>query len=151
MEPLNGFAQNSYGRRVWSLARTSLKVKVKGQETKNVIFRPSRRPACALRLVKHLSPLVFILSFLGYYFFERNVSLRSCACSTDDRSLTIIIAVSVAVAGAVLIVVAIVCASWLASSRRSSPRPPRVSSTPAAVFRKPAMRPRPSQAFYSRY
>jgi len=30
-EPLNGFAPNSQGRRVWSLARTCLKVKVKGQ------------------------------------------------------------------------------------------------------------------------
>ena len=30
-KPLNGSAQNSHGRRVWSLARTSLKVKVKGQ------------------------------------------------------------------------------------------------------------------------
>ena len=29
-EPLNGFAPNSQGRRVWSLARTSLNVKVKG-------------------------------------------------------------------------------------------------------------------------
>jgi len=29
-EPLNGFAPNLHGRRVWSLARTSLKVKVKG-------------------------------------------------------------------------------------------------------------------------
>jgi len=31
LEPLNGFAPNSHGRRVWSVARTSLKVKVKGQ------------------------------------------------------------------------------------------------------------------------
>ena len=30
-EPLNGSAQNSHGRRFWSIARTSLKVKVKGQ------------------------------------------------------------------------------------------------------------------------
>jgi len=30
-EPLNRFAPNSHGRRVWSLAWTSLKVKVKGQ------------------------------------------------------------------------------------------------------------------------
>ena len=30
-EPLNGFAPNSQRRRVWSLARTSLNVKVKGQ------------------------------------------------------------------------------------------------------------------------
>jgi len=29
-EPLNGFAPNSHGRRFWSLARTSLKVNVKG-------------------------------------------------------------------------------------------------------------------------
>jgi len=30
-EPLNGFAPNSHGRRVWSFARTNLKFKVKGQ------------------------------------------------------------------------------------------------------------------------
>jgi len=30
-EPLNGFAPNSQGRRVWSLTRMSLNVKVKGQ------------------------------------------------------------------------------------------------------------------------
>ena len=30
-EPLNGFAPNSQGRRIWLLARTSLNVKVKGQ------------------------------------------------------------------------------------------------------------------------
>ena len=30
-EPLNGFAPNSYGRRVWSFARTILNVKVKSQ------------------------------------------------------------------------------------------------------------------------
>jgi len=46
---------------VWSLTRTSLKVEVKGQEsrsprTKHGIFRPIRRPrpACGLCLVKHL-------------------------------------------------------------------------------------------------
>ena len=46
-EPLNGFTPNSHGRRVWSLAQTSLKVKVKGQRSrssltrdKNVIFSP---------------------------------------------------------------------------------------------------------------
>jgi len=30
-EPLNEFAPNLHGRRVWSVARTSLKIKVKGQ------------------------------------------------------------------------------------------------------------------------
>jgi len=58
-ELLNGFAPNSYGRRVGSLALTNLKTKVKGQrsrspDTKNGIFRPFRRPACGLCLVKHL-------------------------------------------------------------------------------------------------
>jgi len=41
--PLNAFAPNSLGRRVWSLARTSLKVKVKGQghqEQKMASFGP---------------------------------------------------------------------------------------------------------------
>ena len=31
LESLNGFASNSLGRRVWSLARKSLNVKIKGQ------------------------------------------------------------------------------------------------------------------------
>jgi len=44
-EPLNGFVPNSQGRRVWSLARTTLNVKVKGQRwgspgTKKCIFGP---------------------------------------------------------------------------------------------------------------
>jgi len=46
-----------HGRRVMSLIRTSLKVKTKGQGHqgyKNGIFRPFRRPACGLYLVKHL-------------------------------------------------------------------------------------------------
>jgi len=57
-EPLNGFAPNSHGTRVWSLARTSLnlKVKVKGQRLKVMVTRDKkrhfpvifRRPACGL-------------------------------------------------------------------------------------------------------
>jgi len=34
-EPLNGYAPYSQGGRVWSLARTSLNVKVKGQRPKS--------------------------------------------------------------------------------------------------------------------
>jgi len=34
-EPLNGFAPNTQGRRVWSLARKNLKVKVKGQRSRS--------------------------------------------------------------------------------------------------------------------
>jgi len=47
-EPLNGFAPNSQGRRIWFLARTSLNVKVKGQGhegQKNNIF-PALSAAC---------------------------------------------------------------------------------------------------------
>jgi len=39
-EPLNGFAPNSHGRRVWSLTRTSMKVKVEGSiGTRTTFFR----------------------------------------------------------------------------------------------------------------
>ena len=43
LELLNGFAPNSHGRRVWSLAWMSLKVKVKGrgqQGQKTAFFGP---------------------------------------------------------------------------------------------------------------
>jgi len=61
---LNRFAPNSHGRRVWSLAWTSLKVKVKGQghQGQKRYFLPLCWPACGLCLVKHLSkPLVWLL------------------------------------------------------------------------------------------
>jgi len=45
-EPLNGFAPNSYGTRVWSLARTSLKVKVKVTRDKKTAFS-ALSAACA--------------------------------------------------------------------------------------------------------
>jgi len=53
---LNGFAPNSQGRRVLSLARTSLNAKVKGQGHlgQNRIIRAFRRPAYGLCLVKDL-------------------------------------------------------------------------------------------------
>jgi len=55
-EPLNGFAPNSQGTRVWSLARTSLKVNVKGQghQGQKRQFWHFRQPACGLRLAKQL-------------------------------------------------------------------------------------------------
>ena len=56
-EPLNGFAPNSHGRGVWSLVRTSLKVKVKchGHHVQKLYFWPFRRPACCLCLVNILA------------------------------------------------------------------------------------------------
>jgi len=55
-EPLNDFAPISQRRRVWSLCRRSLNVKVKGQGHQEQIrhFGPFRRPACGLCFVKHL-------------------------------------------------------------------------------------------------
>jgi len=38
LELLNGFASNSHGRRVWSLARTSLKVKDQGHQGQKTAF-----------------------------------------------------------------------------------------------------------------
>jgi len=57
-EPLNGFAPHSNRRRVWCLARTSLKV----TGTKNGIFRPFRRPA-AVYLVNTFSLYFFLLAY----------------------------------------------------------------------------------------
>ena len=74
-ELLNGFVPNSHGSRVWSLARMSLKVKVTGD--KNSIFRPFRRPACGLCLVKHLHPLVKV-------YFQRNFKTFSNRVKVSD-------------------------------------------------------------------
>jgi len=38
LEPLDGFAPNPHGRHVWSLARMSLKVKVKGHQGQKMSF-----------------------------------------------------------------------------------------------------------------
>jgi len=61
-EPQNGFAPNSHERRVWSLARMSLKVKVKGQGSRSWgtkrHFRPFRRPGCGLRSFWRLASLL---------------------------------------------------------------------------------------------
>ena len=43
-EPLNGFAPNSHGRRVWSFPRTSWNVKVKSQGSRS----PGTKTRCAL-------------------------------------------------------------------------------------------------------
>ena len=49
-EPLNGFAPNPHGRHVWSLARTSLKVKVKVRSPgSNTVF--SALSAACVRFV----------------------------------------------------------------------------------------------------
>jgi len=56
-EPLNGFAPNSHRRHIWSFARMSLKVKVKGQGhqgQKTAFFGPSGGLIVCLCLVKHL-------------------------------------------------------------------------------------------------
>ena len=74
----NGFAPNSQGRRVWSLAWTVLmsRSKVKVIMDKNSIFRPFRQPACRLCLERQRSgerakmvaqnPLNWRLSWVTY-------------------------------------------------------------------------------------
>jgi len=74
MEPLNGFAPNSHGRRVCSLARMTLKVKVKGQrsrslETKTAIFGPFGGLRAVLRIC-----LVNIFSL----WFDYRTQVRLC-------------------------------------------------------------------------
>jgi len=53
-ELLYGFAPNSHGRHVWSLAWTSLKVKGQGHPGQKQHFLVLQRPECGLCLVKHL-------------------------------------------------------------------------------------------------
>jgi len=53
LEPLNGFATNSHGRLVWSLARLSLMVKGQGhQDKKTAFFSPfsGLRAICFLNI-----------------------------------------------------------------------------------------------------
>ena len=81
LEPLNEFTTNSHGRRVLSLARMSLKVKVKGQksrlpETKNGIFGPfgSLREVYVL-LVRETS----LASIVRAAFVTRNYYQQWCS------------------------------------------------------------------------
>jgi len=66
LEPLSAFAPSSHGRRVWSFARTSLKVKVKGQDHRwqKPAFLGLSAPACGLCWVKHL--LLFSCVFYSW-------------------------------------------------------------------------------------
>jgi len=77
-EPLNGFAPNSHGRRVWSLARTSLNVKVKlqcNQGQKNALYTPvtpgQRRngPFCCMTYTKSSSSRGTIPSLPGGFWW----------------------------------------------------------------------------------
>ena len=52
-EPLEGYASNSQGRRVWSLARKSLNVKVKGQK--------SRSPGTKTRFSAYISGIAELI------------------------------------------------------------------------------------------
>jgi len=93
LEPLNGFAPNSNGRRVWSLIRTSLKVKVKvqgHQGQKNSIFQPFRQPACGLFCQTSLVSswkLHFWHIFFTVFLKNHLVIILISTCSTDLFSL----------------------------------------------------------------
>jgi len=72
-EPLNGFAPNSQGRRVWSLARMSLNIKVKGQGYHGQFQRPAGEGLC---LEKHLCSNFTCLYVL--YVFLKRFKLAHC-------------------------------------------------------------------------
>jgi len=65
-EPLNGFAPNSHGRRVWSLALTSLKVKVKDQGHQGQKRHFSAFSAACVRFIFGKASLAS--SFILFYF-----------------------------------------------------------------------------------
>jgi len=64
-EPLNGLASNSQGRRVWSLARTSMKVKV--TTDKNGIF--SALSAACVRFMFGKTTFALVFSSFPYFVF----------------------------------------------------------------------------------
>jgi len=74
----------SQGRRVWSFARTSLKVKSKVKVTrdKKVAFWPFWRPACSLCFVKHLLPLVWGLIYGSELFVLVCIMITDLACNS---------------------------------------------------------------------
>ena len=66
-QPLNGFAPNSQGRRVWFLARTSFNVKVKGQRSRSSLNRDKNGifgPFVGLRAV------MFGKTYLAFSYFS---------------------------------------------------------------------------------
>jgi len=53
-EPLNGFAPTSHGTLVWCLARTSLKVKIKGQRSRSPGTRKQHFSALSAACVRFI-------------------------------------------------------------------------------------------------
>jgi len=60
------FTQSLHGRYVWSLAWTSLKVKIKGQGHQGQKLRPFQRLACSLCLLKHFWWALFTIQWQQY-------------------------------------------------------------------------------------
>ena len=97
-ELLNGFVPNSHRRRVWSLARTSLMVNVKGKVTrdKKGIFRPFGgllmfgKTSLASSLWQAI--YIFILSFvLSSFFSSPNLSGRRLdVCHTSTHGVALV-------------------------------------------------------------
>jgi len=62
-ELLNGFAPNSHGRRVWFLARMSLRVQVKGQGHEGEKWYFSAYSAACMRIMFGKTSLAFSITF----------------------------------------------------------------------------------------
>jgi len=82
-KPLKGFVPNSQERCVWSLARTSLKVKVKVKVSRNKKRHFSAPSAACMQfmLIKHLQSLVDACSELQKVLFFGAVSLWFFVCA----------------------------------------------------------------------
>ena len=85
-ETLNGFAPNSHGRRVWSLAQTNLKVKDKDQRsktpgTKKLYF--SALSAACVRFVFGKTSLTSIVNrLIATYSKSYEAKRRNCATTS---------------------------------------------------------------------
>ena len=73
LEPLNGFVPNSHGRRVWSLARTRLKVKGQGHQGQKKTFL-ALSSAC-VQFVFGKTSLASSFFFQFCFFIVFNISI----------------------------------------------------------------------------
>ena len=69
-EPLNGFAPNSHGRRVWSLARTSLKVKINFGGLRAVYIWKNIFALIMTALRSRCGHYIFALWFLSIFYLS---------------------------------------------------------------------------------
>ena len=84
-ELLNGFAPNSHGRCVWSLTWTSLKVKVRGQRSRQSGTKKRHfGPFGGLQFMFGKTSLVSSLFGIFVYLFQRRVIIFRFSCRSHS-------------------------------------------------------------------